>query len=181
MVSDQIFQWNLQDDIFSDCPQVNSAFRSQLNIGWYYFLCGLLSSELVDLQASHYLSINSKQSSRRWATNLIKKLWFLLHEIWNHRNNNPHQTNSIHRMTKLVLLKDSISTEYSIGLGHLPQNFSSYFHLPLPLLLKRSTTYLKRWFLVIRSGRECHHTSSSSDIFSINGPLRRWVKLKPLP
>ena len=179
--TDQNFHWTPDSNLFSDCPIINKTLRSQLKIGWFYFLCGFISSDLVELQSSYFISINSKKSSIRWTTNLIKKLWYFLHELWTHRNECLHENESIHKLTRSILLKQSITEEYNSGLGNLPSNFSSYFHLPLPQLLSKNTEFLKRWFLIIRSGRECHNTLQSSDVFSTNGPLRRWIKLKPLP
>ena len=178
--SDHLHQWDSSSDIFSSCNEINSALTSQLQIGWYYFLCGFLSSDLVNLQSTYFHSINSTQSSLRWSANFIKQLWLFLHELWIARNESLHQSESIHKLTRIILLKNSISSEYALGLDRLPTNYSSYFHLPLQTLLNKSSSFLKRWFLVVRSGRECQPTFHSSDIFSINGPIRQWVKLKPI-
>ena len=168
-------------NLFSDCPSVNKALLSQLNIGWYYSLCGFLSSELVNLQSSYFISINSKKSGLRWSANFTKQLWHFLHELWINRNECLHESESIHKLTRTIILKNAITLEYNQGLGNLPSNYSSYFHPPLQHLLSKKTSYLKRWFLVIRSGRECHNPSLPVDPFTTNGPLRTWIKLKPLP
>ena len=175
------YDWPPDSIIFTDCPIINNAFRSQLRIGWFYFLCGFLSSELVQVQSRYVLSRGLKFSTNRWAVNLIKKLWGFLHAIWTFRNECLHESESIHKMTRSILLQQAITSEYNIGLGSLPPNFSSYFHLPLQQLLKKNIAYRKRWFLIIRSGREGHNANTYHDIFFSNGPLRQWVKLKPLP
>ena len=179
-ISNRQFKWQPHSAIFSDCPSINKALTSQLQVGWYYFLCGILTTELVDLQQSHYTQLASKRSSTRWAANLIKKLWKFLHQLWTQRNEALHHTQSLYHMTNLHLLKQSITTEYNIGLDSLPPTYSSYFHLPLPNLLLKSSSYLKRWFLVIRPGRESDPSFISSDIFSINGPLRSWSRLQAI-
>ena len=177
-ISNRQFKWQPHSAIFSDCPSINKALTSQLQVGWYYFLCGILTTELVELQQSYYTQLDSKRSSTRWAANLIKKLWKFLHQLWTQRNEALHHNQSLYHMTNLHLLKQSITTEYNIGLDSLPPIYSSYFHLPLPNLLQKSSSYLKRWFLVIRSGRESDLSFSSPDIFSINGPLRSWIRLQ---
>ena len=78
--SNQDYQWYPNSYIYSDCSTTNAAITSQLQIGWYYFLCGMLSNCLVDLQQSFYTRISSKRSSR-WAANLIKQLWSFLHRL----------------------------------------------------------------------------------------------------
>ena len=173
--------WSPESEIFSDCPIINNALRSQLRIGWFYFLCGFISSELVQLQSTYFLSRGLKKSPNRWSSNLIKQLWSLLHAIWIFRNECLHENDSIHKITRSILLKQSITSEYNCGLGLLPHTYSSYFHLPLQQLQNKNIAYLKRWFLIIRSGREGHNGNICHDIFSSNGPLRQWVKLKFLP
>ena len=175
------FDWAPESEFFCDCPIINKTVKSQLRIGWYYFLCGYISSDLVQLQSTHFISSGLKNSPNRWATNLIKQLWSFLHKIWIFRNECLHENDSIHKMTRSILLKQSITSEYNFGLGLLPCTYSSYFNLPLQQLLSKNNAYLKRWFLIVRSGREGYNTNSFQDLFSSNAPLRQWVKLKPLP
>ena len=170
-----------KSDIFSDCPTINNALKSQLRIGWFYFLCGFISSDLVKIQSTYIFSRGLKISTNRWAVNLIKQLWSFLHAIWVFRNECLHQNDSVHKLTRSILLKQAITSEYNCGICRLPPTYSSYFHLPLQQLLRKNISYLKRWFLIIRSGREGHKASVCQDIFSSNEPLRQWVKLKPLP
>ena len=177
---DQNYTWNASSILFSDCDIINQSLQSQLNIGWYHLLCGMLSDDLVQLQASYYLSIHSPKSATRWGSSLIKKLWNIIHQLWLQRNECLHTSESLHHMTRLTLLKASVTAEYNLGVHDLPLNYSTYFHLPLPTLLKKSPSYLKRWFLIIRSGRESLPPSLPPDVFSTNGPMRKWIKLAPV-
>ena len=110
----------------------------------------------------------------------FEKLWNIIHQLWLQRNEYLHTSESLHHMTRLNLLKASITDEYNLGVHDLPLNYSTYFHLPLPTLLKKSPSYLKRWFLIIRSGRESLPPSLPPDVFSTNGPMRKWIKLAPV-
>ena len=159
----------------------NQALLPQINIGWYNTLCGFLSPSLIDLQSSHYKSISSTRSATRWATLLITSLWDIVHQLWNHRNDIIHSNNNIQLLSGINTLKDSIREEHARGDTQLPSVYSSYFHLPLSSLLSKNCTYLKRWFLVIRSARESYTNVSYNDPFSLNGHLRTWIGLKPLP
>ena len=83
-------------------------------------------------------------------------------------------------MSGLDQLKTSIIMEIEIGLATLPTVYSSYFKIPLARLLGKSPAYLKRWFLVIRSGREALAIGADMDTFSFDGTLRSWIGLSPL-
>ena len=181
LFTNETIDWPPESDIFTDCPIIKNALTSQLRIGWFYFLCGFLSSDFVKIQSTYIFSKGIKLSTNRWAVNLIKQLWSFLHAIWVFRNECLHQNDSVHKLTRAILLKQAITSEYNIGLGILPYIYSSYFNLPLQQLLKKNIAYLKRWFLIIRSGREGHNGNICQDIFSYNSSLRHWVKLKPLP
>ena len=174
---DQTYQWHPSSAIFSDSTTINTALHSQLQVTWYFLLCGLLTEDIVSLQQSYFNDIDSKKSSSRWATNLIKKLWNIPHQLWLQRNEALHKKESIYKQSKLQILKTSITNEYNYGLANLPQIYSSYFNQPLRVLLKKSTHSLKRWFLIIRSAREAEDSDSPQDIFSVNGPMRSWIKL----
>ena len=65
---------------------ITTGIFSQHSIGWFNTLCGYLTNEFIDIQTSHYLSINSRQSGTTWAATLISKFWNLLQTLWTYRN-----------------------------------------------------------------------------------------------
>lgn len=110
----------------------------------------------------------------------MKKLWNITQQLWLHRNDVLHNTEALNMLSGLTTLKLIIATEYNAGSSNLPGVYSTYFHLPLQQLLKKSPNYLKQWFLIIRSARESCAISTRLDEFSSNGPLRTWVGLSPI-
>ena len=76
---------------------------------------------------------------------------------------------------------NSITYEYKYGLSNLPSIYSSYFSTPLPIILKQSSKFLKRWFLLIQSAREVIVGDSPLDIFSVKGHMRNWIRLTSTP
>ena len=67
-----------------------------------------------------------------------------------------------------------------IGLATLPTVYSSYVKIPLAQLLGKSPMYLKRWFPVIRTGRENLSIRVDMDVFSFDGVLMSRIRLSPL-
>ena len=162
-------------------PHIQLAFNSQISIGWYNFLCGFISTSIVNVQQDYFVHIGSRKSGSRWAASLIIQLWKLIHQIWCHRNTIIHETNKIHSLSGLTPLQQSISIEYEKGYDQFPTSYSSYFHHPLSFILSKHITYQKNWFLIIRSAREAYDSDLVDDEFSSNEPLRRSIGLSKLP
>ena len=137
----------------------------------------MVTKEMTAMQQQYYTEIDSKKMGDRWATNLTKKMWKLLHAIWKHRCDKLYKNDEHARLSGLAPLKVAISREYAMGLGELPSLYSSFFHTTLPRLLRRGVKYLKRWFLVVRTAREANTLIRDLDDFSFDRPLRKWIGL----
>ena len=169
--------WANNDEIFTHDIVTDSAIRSQMRLGWYYFMCGLQTKEMVDLQQAYFTKMKSQKLGTRWAATVTKKMWKILLQLWQHRCAMLHNTNTVHQLSGLEQLNTAITAEYVIGKGDLPGPYSSFFHTPLPFLLKKDVNSLKRWFLIIRAAREANTMVGDLDDFSFNGPLRTWIGL----
>ena len=163
---------------FSSDPYLQSAFLSQSQLGWLATLCGFLSTPLVDAQAEYYSLIESRRSSVKWGSKLIKQLWNIAFQLWSHRNNVLHKTEALQKLSGLPLLKTCIQREYLTGPSDLSPVYNHYFTTPLPTLLNKRPAYLRRWFLVIRSARESLQIFPD-DEFSVDNTLRNWIHLPP--
>ncbi len=118
----------------------------------YGFLCGILSSDLVQAQQRHYDDIHSHQKGRTWAAKVIPKLWHMLLSLWIHRNSCLHNTDAINSVHGLEHLRTAgaVTSELSLGLGLLPHLYRSYFTTyTSTLLLSKPVYFLKRWLLLV--------------------------------
>ena len=91
-----------------------------------------------------------------------------------------YETEAIDLLSGVGQLTVAVINEYEQGLGALPSVYTSYFVRPLAFILQKSTEYLKQWFLIIKSGRECCSLKLPTDLFSIDPALRSWTGLQPL-
>ena len=62
----------------SSDPIIQTAYSSQTTLGWYTFLNGYISKELIQAQSSYYLELGSRKSAARWGANLITQCWNIL-------------------------------------------------------------------------------------------------------
>jgi len=87
----------------------------------------------------------------------------------------------VHALSGMEVLRASIIAEYNFGQDELPMPYSPFFYQPLLLLLRKSHTYLKRWFMTIRAGRESYYDQPPiTDNFTTDPQLRVWIGLSPV-
>jgi len=160
-------------------PHLRKAIIAQQQLGWYAFLMGFIATPIVSLQNSYYKKIDSKKKGTTWATRLIMKCWNLVYHLWTHCNSVLHETQALDALSGVNTLRNWIIAEYALGQGSLHRVYSRYFSVRLETLLQKHTDQLKQWFLVIRSGREAIHVSTT-DPFTTNASLRNWIGLPPI-
>ena len=160
------------------------TFRSltqQLELGWFALLCRYITSDLSQAQHNYFRYTQRKRHGNTWAKQLSIKLWSITFNIWKHRNNVLHDTDAVHQLSGMEILKQSITAEYKLGQVELPMPYSPFFYQPLPLLLRKSHTYLKQWFMMIRAGRESYYENQPiTNKFITDTTLRVWIGLSQL-
>ena len=91
---------------------IEEAMTSQINIGLYPFLCGILSKKWIDLQAQYYTDIKSRKYAQQWTALLSTKLIAIVHDMWTQRNDILHQHNNIITDTDHAQINAQIQTIY---------------------------------------------------------------------
>ena len=128
-----------------------------VEIGWFALLCGYITSDLSQAQHRYFRYTYRKKHGNTWAKQLSIKLWSITFNIWKHRNQVLHEIDAVHLLIGMEILKQSITAEYNLGQdSKLPKPYSPFFYQPLLLLLRKSHTYLTRWFMTVRAGRESY-------------------------
>ena len=171
------------DEIPIHCDDVTMTriLGATTELGWFSLLCGYLRKDLVRAQQLHYTYIDSMKSGSKWASTLIVKLWNILHSLWCHRCSHLHDSQAIHDLNGLDLLREAVIAEYTCSHGTLPMVYRPYFYNnPLQILLSKPPNSIKNWFLVVCSGRECYYPNNTEDAFFNNAILRAWAGLTPL-
>ena len=158
---------------------LQTAFLTQLQLGWEALLLGFLTTPLLHCQHSYYHSKGSRKSGNRWGIRLTAKLWNIIFQLWHNRNQSVHDKAFVDRVSGQDQLKTAIILEHALGIQTLPSVYHSYFG-SLPNLQSQSVKYQKQWFLVIRTARESCGSFRHYDNFSIIPTLRTWIGLSPL-
>ena len=91
-VADQLIQglqcWYDNQDV----PASQFFATAQQAIGPESWLDGWIHVEWRTAQAKYWEGIRTRKSSKRWTAELIKKLWLIAWDQWEHRNGSLHNT-----------------------------------------------------------------------------------------
>ena len=94
-------------------------------LGWQSLLEGRLVKGWRDLQGGHLSAISSRKSSRRWTTALIRKLWQVSWDQWEHRNVFQHGDTD---RTANRQVNEQIAREFRLGPRNLPERLQHFFN-----------------------------------------------------
>jgi hypothetical protein len=110
-------QWRLQEDdntpLSYNWPGVNDLVRLQDSIAWQAFLEGGVLLAWAAKQQDYYDWLNKKNTGKQWVTTLIKKLWEISWDLWEHCNGelkNPSSPSSLRDHARLDAL---IAADYA--------------------------------------------------------------------
>ena len=101
----------------------------QFDIGFERLLEGCISSKWRDLMQRHYDHIESTKSSRRWASALIRKLWEVSWDQWDHRNGILKNSADPERLDGMEEIDEEIRRELARGPGNLRQRHRHHFDI----------------------------------------------------
>ena len=159
---------------------VFQAFAEQEQIGWNGVFEGLISKKWEIAQQQYLakqLGMTRKQTT--WAPKFIGLMWDFFHTIWTARNEILHNSDTImEAVSGGQHLEEAIRYEFNLGRQGLHKDFSRIFtrYSSVETLIGQPLQVRLQWFKTIRAAREATATSRI-DIFSDNGPLRRWIGL----
>ncbi len=179
--------WRTQEDDRPDpdynWPGVNDLVLTQDIIGWKAFLEGGVLHAWAAKQQDYYDWLNKKNTGKRWITTLIKKLWQISWNMWEHRNGEDKNPASLASLREHARLDALIATDYT-DQTFLSQRDRRWFRRPKELIFTESLTYKEQWLesvLLARARyRRRHRTSTRSQRTLMSSTFRRSSILAPL-
>jgi hypothetical protein len=91
LIIEGLDKWRSGTGIQGMRPQwLNDLAERQAQCGWQNFFEGLLLQEWRVEVHAHLSQIKSKRSSKRWTSALIRKLWQVAWDLWEHHNGYLH-------------------------------------------------------------------------------------------
>ena len=111
-IADRLRQWKIgsKDPIIVNELNIRTALHLQDSLGWHPFLQGILIDEWKHPFIDFLALTESKVSLKRWAASLIKKIWQISWDQWEHRNAIKFEENSQKRFNEIEINQDVIDT-----------------------------------------------------------------------
>lgn len=155
-------------------PGLQAALQAQDQIGWLPFFEGCLAHQWTSVQ-QHYLNyLGRRTTGLSWTSALIRRVWMIAWELWEHRNNAQHSGDSPHQRASAKLLKSLIQIEYRQGPRGLDRRDRSLFRLTLEQLLLKPLLYQRAWLANVNAARHASQLSLPHQRLE-RGTMRRWL------
>jgi hypothetical protein len=161
----------------SSIPTSIKLLDLQGECGWQCLLEGFVSRQWAARQQSYYLMTHSHCTGKRWITELIKKLWAVAWNQWEHRNRVLHEIENLVTDQALVRLDADISDAYTELQPLLADTDRRFFSQPLHHLLSRSKRVKETWLQQIRVAKERafrKHRQRNS-LIRMQQQMRQWL------
>ena len=157
-------------------PPEHPAHHQSL-LGWYPMLLGQISMQWKSTQATYLLSINSRQSPRRWTVQFIRQLLQISWDMWTHRNGFKHGSDGPDQQQLKERLQDEIKDEYDYGLDGLLPRDHHWLNKPLEHILQLHPATQQQWLSSIANARERYHNQHTVDptLEQQRTLLRNWL------
>jgi hypothetical protein len=164
-------QYSLPHDIYE-------LVQHQSTMGWRTFFEGWIPIAWEETQQAYYNLIKSRWTGRRWTICLIKKLWDIAWDLWNHRNGILHHSENTLVEAESKKLDQHITTTYlNLSQAILTQCDRYLLRLPLNRLLQKDLPYKKTWLQQIQTATSSsRHRAWVRSLSSMRNRMQRWLR-----
>jgi hypothetical protein len=154
IIKEGLNRWRAGEDtarMTSKIPWLNEALKKQAACGWRNFFEGMIILDWRDVVAAHMSRIRSPKSSRRWLTALIRKLWQIAWDLWEHRNGflHAHENSLIsHEVNK------EIRNQFEVGYMDLDKQTRALFLPDVYSILQKPLDIRQQWVRRVLAARD---------------------------
>ena len=134
-------------------PSTSLPRSAQEFIGWRPFLEGCISWEWRGQQQRYYETLNSRKTGRRWVTLLIRKLWDVSWDMWEHRNGILHKADNT---VKHQATDQELRRLYALGKATVLRQDRHLFTKPLEEWLLSTPFVRRQWVSMITKSSKRH-------------------------
>jgi len=134
-----------------DSMDGSTARNIQDSMGWGIAFEGCIAIQWREEQEQYLKAFQSRKSSKRWTTELLKRLMATAWDMWQHQNEALHNSET----NKSEILEEDINQEiqqaYGQGRESFPRAARPLLRRPLQKLLKFPAYYKKQWMATLRA------------------------------
>lgn len=153
---------------------IKKVLTAQDHFGWEFFIYGFWSIEWMGIQQLYLTSLQSKVTPRRWAAAIIRKLWAIAWDMWDHRNRMLHDKD---QGLLVQTLHHDMTSLYHTGYRNLRSDIIPLFRRPLKELLALPLAAKQLWVGRVKSAtRRAARSSRTRSAYSgERSRMRTWL------
>jgi len=161
-------------------PQTAPAYlMDQDEIGQNNIWDGWLSKEWREHQERIWKQSRSRKSSKRWTTELIKKLWNVAWDMWEQRNEALHNSASNRTAILEKDINDRIQHIYAIGPGQLARKDLGLMRQPVAHQLQLPLSVKQQWLESIKAALHRKQLHEHGTMLGEQRLMETWVIRNP--
>lgn len=152
MIIQELKRWRTEETIMlTDMPPwISAVAAKQAALGWNNFFEGFLVKDWSMVVKQQLGRMRSRRSSRRWTSALIRKLWQIAWDLWEHRNGYLHaRDNSV--LTRQ--LEAEIRKQFNLGFNLLDRNSKALFQPGEKGILQKPIEIKRQWVRRVQLAR----------------------------
>ncbi len=176
-ICSQLLSWKTQIPPPSNSSNflgLAAAITDQEAIGWQALLEGRLSMEWSGVQQRYYDWLGSRKTGRRWVVMLIRKLWQVAWDQWEHRNGFVHDqpSTTLPAQTR----RAAIRQQHGRGPGTLPPTDAIHFQISLQSLLDANLHVQTAWLANVEAARQRSERRDAAGFRQERHFMQHWLR-----
>lgn len=179
LIINKLSRWRLGNDLADSSshhiPWLRELSQKQDSCGWRNFFEGFLLNDWYTIINHHFTRTRSRKSPRRWISALIRKLWLIAWDLWEHRNGFLHDKD---QSILISQLDAQIAEQFEIGHTSLDVNTKSLFKQGLPFILKRPIDVKHQWLRRVCAARDNAALGDNARFGTKRQIMARWLGLR---
>jgi hypothetical protein len=159
VIIESLNRWRTEDNVpvLTHIPWLQGLIDKQKACGWQNFFEGLVLKDWRAVMENYLRKTRSKKSSKRWITALIRKLWQVAWDLWEHRNGYLHEKDN-NLISEQV--NKGIQEQFNLGYFELDQQTQALFLKGLAALLRKPLDVRQQWLRRVKVARSRSQTQS---------------------
>jgi hypothetical protein len=145
--------------------------NKQNESGWHNFFEGMLVKDWRKAMVQYLERTRSKKSSKRWTAALIRKLWQVAWDLWEHRNGFLHESedNLISNQTN-----NEIQEQFRAGCHELDRQSQALFARGADSILRKPLEVRQQWLRRVKVARS--RTQTQGGFAPERRMMAKWLK-----
>ena len=146
-------------------PDLAEAAREQDSIGWRNFIDGFVSHKWRSTIEARRQASGSRRRGKSWAVGIIRQLWQLSRDVWDHRNEVAHEGEDSMTAQATEELRAAVIEQFEKGRDGIPSRLALHlFQGTIAELLSKPMVVQRAWLHGVLTARERHIRRTGGEI-----------------